>query len=233
MPYNERRLRHELKYILPLAVCESLESRLRPVMKPDANSPGGSYRVTSLYLDDVYRSAYYDKLAGIGRRRKFRVRAYRLKPETLRLEIKYKDGEYISKVSAPLTPQQYDSILRGDFSFMKPGENPVPLAMEELMISEKLTRSRPVVLVDYFRRAWVYGAGNVRVTFDTGLSTCRDTFDMFKARYTQVLEGRAIMEIKYGGFMPSHIADLFSGFPLTREAVSKYVLCVNKKWGVR
>ncbi|MDR0222411.1 MAG: polyphosphate polymerase domain-containing protein [Oscillospiraceae bacterium] len=231
MNRDNRRLRHELKYILPKPVGELLQNRLRAVMKPDGNSRDGSYRVTSLYLDDLYRASYYDKLAGINQRRKFRVRAYGLDPGTLRLEVKRKDNEYVYKTAAPLTLEQYGSILKGDFSFMKEyGEGPLPQAMEELMVSEGITRPRPVVLVDYFREAWVHEAGDVRVTFDTGLATCRGAFDMFKAEYSPVLGDAAIMEIKYGSFMPSRVIDVFSGVALTREAVSKYALCMNRRY---
>jgi len=219
---GENNFRHELKYLIPESAYTPIKNRVRAVMKADSHAE--RYRVTSLYFDDIYRSAYNDKLAGAKERRKFRVRAYELDKATLRFEIKYKDGEYAAKKSAPITPEQYAMILKGDYGF---AENAEFTALDYLYVSDKLTRPRPVILTDYYREAYVCGAGNVRVTFDSLLSTCHDTLDMFAARFSRVLSG-VILEIKYDAFLPAHIADLFSGFTLYRESASKFMFCADK-----
>jgi len=224
-----RILRHELKYIIREAAYLSLKSRIRAAMKPDvhADAKSGLYRVTSLYFDDAYRSAYNDKLAGIEKRRKFRIRAYNLEPETLRLEIKYKDGEYVSKKSAKITYEQYAAMLKGEYRLEESRINEADEVAEEFLISHKLTRQRPSVITDYFRDAYVCAAGNVRVTFDARLSTCLNGLDMFRAKASPVLSD-IILEIKYDRFLPAHIADLFSGYDLYRQNASKFILCTQK-----
>jgi len=225
-------LRHEFKYVIPENAYLAVKSRIRAVMGEDIHgSADGLYRVTSLYFDDVYRSAYNDKVAGFDRRRKFRVRAYNLDPATLHLEIKGREGEYVTKRSVCITYEQYADMLRGDYGFAN-GPEFDGTAAEELLFSEKLVRPRPAVITDYFREAYIYKYGNVRVTFDTRLSTCFAAADMFKAKFSPVLNG-VILEIKYDCFLPSFIGDVFSGFPLNREAASKFIMCSDKLTEVR
>ena len=62
---DPKKYRHEYKYILNSGRYEILRSRVRAVMKADSHGKNGVYRITSLYLDDVFDSAYNDKLLGL------------------------------------------------------------------------------------------------------------------------------------------------------------------------
>ena len=98
-----RKLRHELKFIINEGTYLMLRARLAPLMTVDSHGLNGEYRVTSLYFDDVYNSAYWQKVNGIETRRKFRIRAYDLDPSLITLESKHKDASYVSKLSRRLT----------------------------------------------------------------------------------------------------------------------------------
>nr|AGS53128.1 hypothetical protein [uncultured bacterium contig00040] len=50
--------------------------------------------------------------------------------------------------------------------------------------------------------------------------------------WRDALGNRTILEVKCGGFFPAYIRDLFSGFGMRGEAVSKYVLCMEKTYGL-
>ena len=102
-----RKLRHELKFIINEGTYLMLRARLAPLMTVDPHGVNGEYRVTSLYFDDVYNSAYWQKVNGIETRRKFRIRAYDLDPSLITLESKHKDASYVSKLSRRLTDEQY------------------------------------------------------------------------------------------------------------------------------
>ena len=78
-----RKLRHELKFIINEGTYLMLRARLAPLMTVDSHGLNGEYRVTSLYFDDVYNSAYWQKVNGIETRRKFRIRAYDLDPSLI------------------------------------------------------------------------------------------------------------------------------------------------------
>lgn len=240
MRYRERNLRHELKYVINQGVCEILRSRAASIMKPDVNafSENNEYRVTSLYFDDIYRSAYCDKLNGMLNRRKYRVRAYNLSPDKITLEAKFKDGDFVSKTSAELTPEEYRKLIKGGYS-LGFEEKFLSTSMEDMAVSNSVSGLTPSVLVDYFREAYVNEAGNVRLTFDKRLSTSYNSFDMFDegTAFSQVLSGDTILEVKYDDFFPSHIGTIFSGVPLYRQSVSKFVLCADKlseysAWGL-
>ena len=71
--------------------------RFSAVMAPDAHGENGCYRITSVYLDDVYRTAYNDKLIGADTRKKYRIRTYDLSDKLLHFECKYKDRDMTSK----------------------------------------------------------------------------------------------------------------------------------------
>lgn len=81
------RLRHEVKHQLSPQEDLVLASRLRKLFPRDGHAgPDGSYRVTSLYFDTPYDTALREKLDGVDRREKFRLRYYGERPDFLKLE---------------------------------------------------------------------------------------------------------------------------------------------------
>ena len=78
------RLRHELKHQISPQEDLVLTGRLRRLFPHDAHAgPEGSYRVTSLYFDTPYDAALREKLDGVNRREKFRLRYYGAAPLSL------------------------------------------------------------------------------------------------------------------------------------------------------
>ncbi|MCL2697628.1 MAG: polyphosphate polymerase domain-containing protein [Oscillospiraceae bacterium] len=220
--------RHENKYLLNRGVYEILKRRCTAVMKRDENSQGdGGYRVTTLYFDDVYRTAYKDKLGGFLKRKKFRIRVYNLSPGRISLEGKYKEDEYIRKKSALLTLDEYKAVLRGDYAFCLEKQSEL---LRHFYAEARITGLKPAVITDYFRDAFTAEAGNVRITFDRELSTGFGSHDVFEASYSPVCDfpDNVVLEIKYDRFIPAYIQEIFSGVPLMGEPVSKYVLCADK-----
>lgn len=227
---GEKKYRHEYKYIINSGYCEILRRRLKTAMKPDSHGEKGVYRISSLYFDDVYRSAYYDKLMGIDVRKKYRIRFYNLSPEFMRLEVKEKKGNMVCKRSVPLSVQQYERILSGKLDFLGE-EGFAGTAGEEFYLSDRLAGLKPAVLVDYVREAYVCQAGNVRITFDMKLKTS-SSLDIIGGKpdfYSVLGDGTVILEVKYDSFIPMYIQELLSGIPLVNESVSKFVLCSDKK----
>ena len=85
--------RHELKYYINPAELEALRRRLERVMRLDSHCRGGrAYNVRSLYFDDAFDSAYYDKIDGVMARDKYRLRVYNHSDEVIFLERKRKLG---------------------------------------------------------------------------------------------------------------------------------------------
>lgn len=229
-----RRLRHELKYIINEGTYRVLMGRLAPLMQTDPHAPDGGYRVTSVYFDDIYCSAYQQKLNGIETRRKFRIRAYDLDPSLINLESKHKDDSYVSKLSKRLTEEQYRSLLNGDSSFME-GSDSEEDAFGEYYRSDLIARLRPTVIVDYRREALVYPFGNVRITFDRELSACFNTMDMFspQAQYTRIFDKEIILEVKFDKYIPESIQAALHGLKAPQESVSKFIFCTDRMLEVK
>ena len=76
-PVKAVSLRHELKHQINLREDLVLSQRLRKLFVHDKNAGSdGTYRVTSLYFDTPYDSALREKIDGVNRREKFRLRYY-------------------------------------------------------------------------------------------------------------------------------------------------------------
>ena len=87
---------------------------------------------------------------------------------------------------------------------------------------------RPNVLVDYYREAYTYSMGNVRITFDIGVHTglnCLELFDQNIFTVGAIEEPGVIMEIKYDNFLPQSIRGLFPSTIRPRQSVGKFVIC--------
>ncbi len=224
MQYKDRKLRFELKYPATAAQCEILRQRFSSVMAPDEH--GGSYRVTSLYLDDIYMSAYNDKLLGGDVRKKYRIRTYGLDEGRIRFECKYKDRDMTSKRGMWITKEQYDRIIAGDLFFAGAPEFEGSV-LWDASVSNALDMLRPSVIVDYRREAFVCREGNVRFTVDSGFKVGVFSYDMFSpsVRFIPVNDSPAVIEVKYDELLPGHLVELLGGVKLERAAFSKFLIC--------
>lgn len=113
------RLRHEVKHQLSPQEDLVLTSRLQKLFPRDGHAgPDGAYRVTSLYFDTPYDTALREKLDGVDRREKFRLRYYGERPDFLKLEKKWKINGLCGKRSARLTLEEAERLLSGEDAFL-------------------------------------------------------------------------------------------------------------------
>ncbi len=217
------RFRHELKYTISRLEDRVLSSRLPGILPRDRNAgPDGSYRITSLYFDTPTDTALRQKLDGVARREKFRIRYYGEQAEFLRLEKKMKLSGLTAKQSARLTRQEAECILRGDIDFLlRRGE---PLLTE--FYSKLRAGLQPKNIVVYDREAFTYGPGNVRVTLDRNVRTslrCTDFLDSSRL-HIPTGEGKTVLEIKYDEYLPD-IVRMAVQTGSRQTAYSKYAVC--------
>ncbi len=217
--------RHELKYVIPEQEADIIKGCLKERLSPDVHAKNGSYLIRSLYFDDFFDSAYYDKQAGTRRRRKFRIRIYNYSDDFISLECKDKNGSYILKRSAVLSKEELDKILKGDCSFLLSREESV---LKEFYLSYTAEGLRPEVLVDYDRTPFVLDAGTVRITFDEHVRSgffSEDLFDRNIPVYETLESGKLIMEVKFTEFFPDFVRELLDSPSIYQTAASKYVMC--------
>lgn len=85
--------RHEWKHEINISDLIILRQRLRAVAKPDIHAVDGRYTIRSLYFDNISDKALREKIDGVNRREKFRLRYYNEDLSVIRLEKKSKyDG---------------------------------------------------------------------------------------------------------------------------------------------
>lgn len=226
---NEKQpgFRHELKFLISEAEREVIGRVLSAVLLRDAH--GGSYQIRSLYFDDMWQSAYHEKLAGVEARKKYRIRFYDHSDACIRLERKEKEGAYIRKCSESLTRQETERILAGDVCFLRERKGRL---CREFYVDYVTGQMRPAVIVDYDREPFVYPWGDVRITFDrhvrAGMYEC-GLFEPGIVAAEVFTCGQLLMEVKYTEFLPEFIRDLLPVREGARVAFSKYTLCLEKR----
>ena len=219
---TEPRLRHEEKHQVNLREALVLSRRLEKLFPRDPHAgPEGSYQVVSLYYDDPYDTALRQKLDGVNRREKFRLRYYGEEPAFFKLEKKYKVKGLCGKGSCRLSREEGERLLRRDFAFLLEKEE--PLARE---FYAKLRRGlAPKTVVRYTREAFLYAPGNVRVTLDGDIRAGTPERFLIPQKLLPALGGLAVVEVKYDAFLPE-IVKLAVQVPNRQgTACSKYALC--------
>ncbi len=216
--------RHEWKHRINLADMLCLRQRLRAVMEPDSHGDSGKYRVRSLYFDSPEDKALREKLDGVSRREKFRLRYYDGELSTLHLEKKSKNAGLCTKLSAPMNPQELQKLLSGETQWMEESPHALIRELRSKMLSEGL---RPVSVVDYVREAFVFAPGNVRVTLDYDIRTSFSPLDFPNSNTPGLAppDAAIILEVKWDEFLPDIIRDIVQ-LPSRRSApYSKYAAC--------
>ena len=218
-------LRQELKYELARGEYAAIRARCRTVMKPDPHTgPDGTYHIQSLYFDDLGDSALLQNYSGVSRREKFRIRMYNGDPATLHLEKKCKVAGLGKKYSCSMKPAELQRLLDGDLTWMMDDARPL---LQELYCRMRTELLRPRTIVAYRREPYIYGPGNVRVTFDYDIRSGVCSRDMLSgsALLVPVHPDRVLLEVKYDAFLPDIIRMILQeGTPRVR-AFSKYAAC--------
>lgn len=225
---NKQNFRHELKYRITQAHKDIMMARLDMFLDRDNNTENGIYQIRSLYFDDYWNSAYEEKEAGILMRKKYRIRIYNYSDRSIKLERKKKHGSYIFKESAPLTREEVEKILAGDYEFLLKSQYPL---CREFYVECVSNMMRPRTIVDYDREPWIMDEGTVRVTFDRDVRAAIGSFDIFDPTLPTlpVLEpGKLVMEVKFTEMLPQIVRDILPPHAAEFTAVSKYVLCYEK-----
>ena len=221
--------RHELKFLISESEEKALQERWKPIISYDKHAGPTGYTIRSLYFDDYYEAALYDKLAGVNERQKYRIRIYDGRDDVIRLERKEKVGQYINKTGASLTLRELESLFCGNTSeFLSRSEK----LCQDFYLEIVTNGLHPVVLVDYERVPFVFPYGDVRVTFDEHVRAgawAGDLFDMDTPAYEVLPPGVCILEVKFTEYLPDEVRDLLPTADAARVAASKYVMCLQKR----
>ena len=219
---NNNKFRHEIKHYINTADYLAIRSRLVHFMKLDENSGTSEYKIRSLYFDNVNNKALMEKINGINNREKFRIRFYNDNHNFIRLEKKSKLNGLCSKISERLSKDECIKIINNDIEFLKDSKRPLLIEFYNKMKSDML---KPKTVVDYYREAYIYPVGNVRITFDKNVRTSINGINIFDKNLptiNSINKNVIILEVKYDEFLPEIIQHLIQTNESRATAISKY-----------
>ncbi len=213
--------RHELKLEISPADRLVLRQRLGTVMEPDPHAVDGRYLIRSLYLETPTDRALREKLDGVSRREKFRLRFYNNDTSLIHLEKKSKLAGLGNKRTAELTRAEAQSIVDGDTLWMREDERGLARELYAKMAVQGL---RPRTVVDYTREPFVFGPGHVRVTLDYDIRTGLSATDFLDPDMVTVpVPGSpVILEVKWDDFLPEIVSKIVELPGRRAGAFSKY-----------
>ena len=212
--------RSEIKFIINKYQMEIIKNNMNGVLQRDTNSSGnGSYLIRSLYFDDINDTSYKQVLDGLSKREKYRIRYYNYDSSFIRFENKIKRNNMNKKDTAKINKEDVINMINNqDFN----SENEL-LKIFKTKIKTRLYK--PKVIIDYERDAYIYKAGNVRVTFDYNL-TCSYEIDKFFEKDINTIplleKNMIILEVKYDEFLPTFIRQLLNINNVELTSFSKY-----------
>lgn len=223
------KLRHEQKHQISRMEDLVLAGRLSKLFERDSHAgPDGSYRVTSLYFDTPYDKALREKMDGISRREKFRLRYYGTDVSYIRLEKKFKIGGMCGKRSQRISRDQAQALLAGELA-LPPADEPLLLELYSKIQGQQL---RPKTVVRYDREAFLFEPGNVRITLDRRIRTGQSPQDFFREDFfcedsclIQVMDPFTVLEVKYDEMLPEIVEMAVQVPGRQASACSKYALC--------
>ena len=216
--------RHEWKYEINYMDFLTLRMRLAALMQRDSHAVDGKYEIRSLYFDTPSDRALREKLDGVNRREKFRIRLYNYDTSVIFLEKKSKWNNLCSKESTELTEEEVQRLLRGEIMWMKNTDRVLCRELYAKMVGQGL---RPKTIVDYTREPCVFAPGNVRVTLDYAIHTGLQCTDFLNPQAVTVPAGedRILLEVKWDEYLPDIIREAVSLESRRAGAFSKYAQC--------
>lgn len=217
--------RHELKYFITRPEAEVLAVRLRYLMEKDANcGPDGTYKVRSLYFDDMQDTALAENLAGTDNRVKYRFRCYNDDFSFIKLERKAKLMGLTGKRISVLDRQSAQRVISGELDALLSSGDAL---LTDFYLACRTRLLAPKAIIDYRRMAFMAPGGDTRITIDADIRTAPAGLDMFDARLATVpaIDPRVcVLEVKFDGFLPEYIQRAVQLPGKSRQASSKFVM---------
>ena len=224
--------RHEWKHEISYTDMLAIRQRMKAVARPDPHAKDGRYLIRSLYFDNANDKALREKIDGVNRREKWRIRYYNLDPsQVIHLEKKSRLNGLGTKYDATLSQEEAGNIVHGDIDWMMEempnrSEEETNL-LRELYAKMRYQGMRPKTIVDYTREPFIYDPGNVRVTLDYDIRTGLRNTDFLNTKCVTIPAGDApiLLEVKWDAFLPGIIRDAVQLPNRHAAAFSKYAQC--------
>jgi len=221
--------RREYKYFVTDKALPALRRDLLHFLKYDEHAGKAEdhkYTVRSLYYDTPTLRYYNEKLGGIGRRTKIRLRRYESatgKPSGWFLEAKEKFEDLCAKSRATIaTEALHESMAGRGWPDLKLIAFPNEAACQSFQLAIQSCNLEPKVLVLYDREAFVDPHSDLRVTIDTEVQAIAAS-NPYQTLGTELpIMNRPVFEIKFRDVVPAWLNTILRKYGVMREPISKY-----------
>jgi hypothetical protein len=219
-----RQAARELKFMVPAPTAERIEKWARARLSPDAHGSGpfgDEYCTTSLYFDTETLDVYH-RTGSFGRS-KYRIRRYE-DSAVVFLERKLRTRAVLTKRRTPVELEVLDRLASGT---TEPG-----WSGRWFQDRIETRRLRPMCQIRYHRVARLVTTfdGPARLTVDRSVEARPARAGVFVpegGKGTPVLNGDAIVELKFLGSPPAMFRELVETFALESFTISKYRLSIE------
>ena len=229
-----RKDRFEIKYLISFQQKQEIVDTLMRFAELDKNSPEHGYNVFSIYYDTHNFRFYREKIEGLEKRVKFRIRSYKKSkdddPNGLFLEIKAKDNFTIIKDRCFLPHDICSRLISDNIDVESLSDFADHYVVKKFIYYHKRWHIKPVAAIQYKRLPLMLKHyHNFRITFDHSIK-CMDTgmlnVDFSNAEYC--LPSRlVVLEVKFNDKMPLWLMNYIKHHNLTQRRVSKYALAIE------
>jgi len=221
--------RFEFKYPMPADLIERIVPDLMSYMVWDpyvAARNSDHYDVTSLYYENANFDVYNEKVAGVKKRKKLRLRFYGQeynRSDPIFCEIKRRDDSTIIKDRFPLAYSQCQDLLKGQNAKQLLNHSDLPKeTIKEFLVTVKQKGLFPRVLVTYKRKPLIGKFDdNFRITLDSEIKASVSN-NLDAQRWVDIYPRTAILELKFYNALPEWFGQLIQQHSLDRQAFSKY-----------
>lgn len=217
--------RHEIKYYINELEYRYLTNMFNSILRRDEfSSEKGDYWIRSLYFDTMCNQAYYEKIIGISKRKKIRLRIYDINTNFVKLEVKNRDDSYMLKETVTITRDDCLKLINGDFNVLLNYQQETATKVYFFM---KQQLYKPSIIIDYEREAYYCPIYDIRITFDKNVRASKNESGFFSRDLGTVgviEDDHMILEVKYNRMLPKWIKDVLGTCITNRSSISKYCI---------
>lgn len=217
-------MREEKKFLLNYSEFYKVKGFLTQVMTPDSHNNNEGYMVRSLYFDTLDDLCFVEKMDGVGKRKKIRLRVYDSKAKTAFLEVKQKDGPYQEKRSLEVRKNDALELIDGNYDVLLKYKGEFAKQCYSML---KEGNYKPKTVVEYQRLAYIAKENSIRITFDSNVRATESNFNIFDSNlllYPVFPRSTVILEVKFNGFLLEYIKNFIDNIEKSELSVSKYCL---------
>lgn len=226
--------RFEFKYLLDKKTAEEIKKDIKHFLIPDPYiEENQGYWIHSLYFDNQNFSCFREKMDGLFFRKKIRYRLYgKKKDSAIFLEIKRKRGDIVLKDRMVIEREKIPLLLENSLDyFLETEKKATDYELLKEYYSFKWQRAlAPVILISYFRQAFLSPYQDLRLTFDRKITSNQVkefSFEEDSDLAKEILDNLVVFELKFTGSLPYWLYHLIKKYNLRREPVSKYCLGIE------